>query len=140
MRIRTAVATVGIALAAVTSGTAATAGSASAITPIIDPGKGIYVAVILNQSETAALANSPIPGILDNVLPWDQQYFVLDKDSVLPYDGQFVYADIDEIVTEAAIRHGVVAFGIYDPARNDGCLFRVVQALPTPVSQAPIFP
>ncbi|MGW4123174.1 hypothetical protein [Nocardia sp. NPDC004711] len=139
MRIRTAVASLGIAVAVASFGATATAGSASAITPIIDPGKGIYLAVILNESETAALANSPIPGFLDSVLPADQQYFVLDPDSVLPWDGTYVYADISEITTEAAIRHGVVALGIYDPSRNDGAFFRVVQVLPSPVQHGSTF-
>ncbi|CAM4314714.1 hypothetical protein NONI108955_20415 [Nocardia ninae] len=63
MRIRTAVATLGLAVL----GIGAAAGPAAALEPFHDPELGV-IGVDLNQSDTAALSNSPLPQLLDPLL------------------------------------------------------------------------
>ncbi|WP_107655540.1 hypothetical protein [Nocardia suismassiliense] len=63
MSIRTAVATLGFAVI----GIGAAAGPAAALEPFHDPELGI-MGVDLNQSDTAALSNSPLPQLLDPLL------------------------------------------------------------------------
>ncbi|WP_330183464.1 hypothetical protein OHB26_07385 [Nocardia sp. NBC_01503] len=106
------------------------ANSASAVTPIIDPGKGIYLAVLFDRGETAALNNSPIPGLLDRVAPDGQTLMFVDPASRLPQDEDVVYASVPDVVAEAAVRNGVFGIGWYNPADNAGYPVRVVEILP----------
>ncbi|WP_405133556.1 hypothetical protein [Nocardia sp. NBC_01388] len=130
MRIRTAAAALGIALAGVAFATTAGAGSASAITPIIDPSNGVYLAVLFDQGDTAALNNSPIPGVLEQLAPDGRTTMLIDPASSLPRDDHTVYATVPAVVAEAAGRHGEFGFGWYDPNVNAGNPVRVIQVLP----------
>ncbi|MFF2552763.1 hypothetical protein ACFVUS_17280 [Nocardia sp. NPDC058058] len=130
MRIRTTAAALGIALAGAAFATVAGAGSASAITPIIDPGNGVYLAVLFDRGETAALNGTPIPGLLDRVAPDGQTLMVIDPASRLPQDDQSVYASVPDVVGEAAARRGVFGIGWYNPEFNAGYPVRVVEILP----------
>lgn len=138
MRIRTFVAAAGITLAGAAA-LAATAGTASAFTPMVDPGNGIYAGVILNPEETAAVNNSPLPGILNSLAPAGQTIIALSPNSNLPQDDNYVYADTSDVLAEAAARHGAFGIALENPNRNGGVPWRVVEGLPQPQSQAPIF-
>ncbi|MVU76177.1 hypothetical protein GPX89_02850 [Nocardia sp. ET3-3] len=100
MRVRTIAATAaactGIALAG-----SAVAGTASAATPFLIPQAGA-AGVELSPGETQALANSPIPALIDRYGPRDMVSVDLESDSTLPQTGDAVYADMPSIVGEAA--------------------------------------
>ncbi|MEC3955127.1 hypothetical protein VMT65_18945 [Nocardia sp. CDC153] len=128
MRIRTAVATVGIALAGAAAATVS-AGSAAAIQPVVAPQNGTYFGVVLNHGETQALANSPIPGWLDPIYE-SNGCNILDVDSRLPQDDNYVYATLPDIVNEAARdRGGVIGMAWVAPTRHCGGSFLVVEGL-----------
>ncbi|WP_327143666.1 hypothetical protein [Nocardia sp. NBC_01327] len=130
MRIRTAAAALGITLAGAAFATIAGAGSASAITPLSDPGHGIYLVVLFDQGDTVALNNSPIPGVLDQLAPDGRTTMLIDPASRLPRDDNNVYATVPDVVSEAARQHGEFGFGWYDPNVNWGNPVRVIQVLP----------
>ncbi|MFI6215403.1 hypothetical protein ACIBCD_25705 [Nocardia brasiliensis] len=117
MRIRTVVAGVATALGLAVLG-ATTAGEAAAIVPEFDPGVGLYGALDLNGAETAALRNSPIPGMLDGL--WmDRGLIDADPASQLSgaHTGEDIDANFSDVVAEAAARGGTVSIGIVDPVR-----------------------
>jgi hypothetical protein len=104
------------------------AGSASALTPVWAPEAGI-VGVDLNHGETTALANSPVPGLLDGFIRAHGSVD-LDKSSILPTGHTVVFADFSDIVAEAALApNGAIGLGLADPARWNGASILVVQAL-----------
>ncbi|MVU79059.1 hypothetical protein GPX89_17620 [Nocardia sp. ET3-3] len=130
MRIRTAVATVGIALAGAAAATTASAGSAAAFTPYINPGGGIIVGVALNHDETVALANSWIPAAITQVnrghdLIAPDPYF-----SDIPVYNGTTYATLSQAVGEAAdTPGGEVSLNVVDPNVHHGGNFLLVEDL-----------
>ncbi|MCU1640384.1 MAG: hypothetical protein JWN03_659 [Nocardia sp.] len=130
MRIRTAVASLGIALAGAGVMSTVGAASASAVVPEIDPGHGIYFGLDFDQNETAALGNSAIPGLLTQFLPAGRTGYVVDQDSDLPRVDGRLYATPGAVINEAAARQGEVAIAVMDPAFIKGFQFLIVEQLP----------
>ncbi|MGW4244815.1 hypothetical protein [Nocardia sp. NPDC004722] len=130
MRIRTAVATVGIALAGAGAAATMSAGSAAAFTPYINQGDGVIAGVDLNHDETVALANSWIPAAITQI---NQAHNRIALD---PYfsemglgDGQ-VYPTMSLTVGEAAdTPGGQVSLVVVDPAVYRGGNFLLVEDL-----------
>lgn len=128
MRIRTAVATVGIALAGAAAATAS-AGSAAAFTPSIDPGSGLLVGVDLTHDETVALSNSWIPAAITqingghNLIAPDPYY-----SDLLKYG--HTNGSLTQIVGEAAaFPGGQVGLYLVDPDYFGGGNFLLIQDL-----------
>ncbi|MFE3223003.1 hypothetical protein [Nocardia sp. NPDC059228] len=100
MRVRTfalaAAACAGLGLAGL-----AAAGTASAATPFVIPQVGA-AGVELNHNETQALAESPIPALIDRYAPHNAVIVGLQPDSTLIQNGQAVFADMPAVVGEAA--------------------------------------
>ncbi|WP_067533523.1 hypothetical protein [Nocardia crassostreae] len=94
--------------AAVTIG----AGAASAVTPVsTDNGFG----VILNPGETAAVANSPIPGAIDGLVPPTGHRVEMDPESRLALPDGSTYASDQQILAEAAAHGGESTILLLDP-------------------------
>ncbi|MFE3188822.1 hypothetical protein ACFXHA_07405 [Nocardia sp. NPDC059240] len=130
MRIRTAVATVGIALAGAAAAATMSAGSAAAFTPYVDPGTGIVVAVDLNHDETVALANSPIPAMITQINQANNRIAPDPYFSQLPKLDGTVYATLASTVGEAAATPGGrVGLAVVDPAVFRGGNFLLVEDL-----------
>ncbi|MCM6775992.1 hypothetical protein NDR87_20145 [Nocardia sp. CDC159] len=129
MRIRTVVATVGTAVVGGAIAATVTAGPAAAFRPIInDARNGIVVGVGLDHGETVAVANSPIPALLDQAFP-NTQYW-MDPASQLPQDDEYVYADLPAVFTETARDpQGQIAFAVVNPAMYEGHNSIIVQDL-----------
>lgn len=104
MRVRTfalaAAACAGLGLAG-----SAWAGTASAATPFVIPQIGA-AGVELDHGETQALAESPIPALVDRYAPHDAVIVGLQPDSTLLENGHAVFADMPAIVGEAAAHPG----------------------------------
>lgn len=126
MRIRTAVATVGIALAGAGIAATASAGSAAALTPYLNPGNGIIVAVDLTHDETVALSNSWIPAAITQINRGGNRIALDPYFSDLP-EG---YASMTAAVGEAAdTPGGQVSFAVVDPAVFRGGNFLLMEDL-----------
>ncbi|UFS93410.1 hypothetical protein [Nocardia huaxiensis] len=95
------------------------AGSASAVQLYgpHEPGDGPYVGLTLTHDETVAVANSPIPAILDGVIPNSELRYALNPGSTVPVQDSRTDASVSDVVTEAA-RHpdGIVSLVFTDPA------------------------
>ncbi|WP_157535111.1 hypothetical protein [Nocardia inohanensis] len=129
MRIRTAVATLGLALTGAAAAATCSAGSAAAITPFSDPSIGIYAGVSLDRNEAAALNNSPLPGMLNGFLG-DNLTYILDPASRLPQDDDYVYADPSDVISEVAhSRFGEFGLAWVNPSWNNGHPYMVVEVL-----------
>jgi hypothetical protein len=103
-------------------------GVASALTPVWAPDHGI-VGVDLNHGETAAFANSPVPGVLNAVIR-DHGAVDLDKSSQLMRGHTMVFADFSDVVGEAAAApNGQIGIGFADPGQWNGANILVVQFL-----------
>ncbi|APB01655.1 hypothetical protein [Nocardia seriolae] len=102
MRIRTAVATVGIAFAGAAVAATASAGSAAAFTPHINPGHGVVVSVDLTHDETVALANTWIPAAIDQINGVNNRIALDPYYSDIPVVDGVAYANLTEVVGEAA--------------------------------------
>ncbi|WP_157762219.1 hypothetical protein [Nocardia yamanashiensis] len=122
MRIRTVVAALGIALGATVAG----AGSASAIQPIINPGNGVYAGFALDEGETVALNNSPIPVVLDRIVG-DRAIFRFSSETHQPFTDYEMYLPVSDVIRDAAGRGGLFALVWIDPAQNFGQPFRVIE-------------
>ncbi|MFJ9365514.1 hypothetical protein ACIRRA_13995 [Nocardia sp. NPDC101769] len=100
MRVRTfalaAAACAGLGLAG-----SAGAGTASAATPFVIPQIGA-AGVELDHGETQALADSPVPALIDRYAPRNAVIVGLQPDSTFAQNGNAVFADIPAIVGEAA--------------------------------------
>ncbi|MTE13260.1 hypothetical protein [Nocardia aurantiaca] len=100
MRVRTfaiiAAACAGLGLA----GSAVT-GTASAATPFVIPQIGA-AGVELTHDETQALADSPVPVLIERYAPRNAVIIGLKSDSTLAQNGNSVYADMPAIIGEAA--------------------------------------
>ncbi|MFE3222425.1 hypothetical protein [Nocardia sp. NPDC059228] len=130
MRIRTAMATVGIALGGAALATTASAGSAAAFTPYINPGNGIYVAVDLNHDETVALSNTWIPAAIDQINMAHNRVAVDPYFSDIPFIDGKVYGNLTQIVGEAAdTPGGQISMALVDPAVHHGGNFVLVEDL-----------
>ncbi|MFI7000071.1 hypothetical protein [Nocardia sp. NPDC050175] len=98
-----------IVLAATTAATGAVAatvigaGTASAAVPIAAPDEGLY-GVQLSPGETQALANGPIPALINQTVPKSNISVGVESDSNLDQDEGFVYASLREVIGEAANR------------------------------------
>ncbi|MGV9662529.1 hypothetical protein ACWDUL_30515 [Nocardia niigatensis] len=99
MRVRTfvftAAACAGLGLAAMAAGTA------SAATPFVIPEVGA-AGVELNHGETQALADSPIPALVERYVPRNSLIVGLEPDSQLTQKNGAVFADMPAIIGEAA--------------------------------------
>ncbi|MFI6867512.1 hypothetical protein [Nocardia sp. NPDC050406] len=98
------------------------AATASAATPFAVPQAGV-VGVELNTGETQALANSPVPALVDRYVPKDQVTVATMPDSGLPQDADYVYAPLKDIVGEAGSKPG----GGVDVAYGPGVGLVIVQ-------------
>ncbi|MFE2999866.1 hypothetical protein ACFXG4_33300 [Nocardia sp. NPDC059246] len=100
MRVRTfalaAAACAGLGLAG-----SAGAGTASAATPFVIP-QISAAGVELDHGETQALAESPIPALIDRYAPHNAVILGLQPDSTLIENGHAVFADMPAVVGEAA--------------------------------------
>ncbi|WP_378740521.1 hypothetical protein [Nocardia brasiliensis] len=120
MRIRATVATLGIATGLATVTASFGAGQAAAFTAMIDTDNGSY-SVALNHSETVALRDSPLPGMLNPVWRDHGTAFVIpfstyfeDEDEGATTD---VRADLSDVIAEtAASEDGIVLLSIVNPA------------------------
>ncbi|MGW4243731.1 hypothetical protein [Nocardia sp. NPDC004722] len=104
MRIRTVVAT-GVTLTGLAVAGLAVAGTASAATPFVIPDAGA-AGLELSPGETQALANGPVPALVDRFVPESAISVGVQPDSRLPQDGDYIYADMPSIVGEAAAHPG----------------------------------
>ncbi|WP_194817021.1 hypothetical protein [Nocardia sp. XZ_19_385] len=129
MGMRRAFATVGLAVAGAAVAGMMQAGSAAAVEPVVDPARGLYFGVVLNEQETVALSNSPLPAMLDGVYMSSATIRILGE-SYLDEDDENVYADLPEVVDTAAALDGIVGFALVDPAGNGGRPLRVVAVFP----------
>ncbi|MFJ9362946.1 hypothetical protein ACIRRA_00795 [Nocardia sp. NPDC101769] len=130
MRIRTAVATVGIALAGAALATTASAGSAAAFTPYINPGGGIYVGVDLDHDETVALSNTWIPAAIDQINRANNRIALDPYYSEIPMVDGKMYGNLTQVVGEAAdTPGGQVGLALVDPAVHHGGNFLLIQDL-----------
>ncbi|WP_157513910.1 hypothetical protein [Nocardia concava] len=130
MRIRTAVATVGIALAGAAVAATASAGSAAAFTPIINPGGGIYVGVELNHDETVALADSWIPAAITQINQAHNRIALDPYFSEMGLGDGMVYPTMSATVGEAAdTPGGQISLAVVDPAVFRGGNFLLVEDL-----------
>ncbi|GAB0102613.1 hypothetical protein JMUB6875_15820 [Nocardia sp. JMUB6875] len=130
MRIRTAVATVGIALAGAAAATTASAGSAAAFTPYINPGDGILVVVDLNHDETVALSRSWIPAAITQINQAHNRIALDPYFSGMGLGDGMVYPTMSSTVGEAAdTPGGQVSLALVDPAKFRGGNFLLVEDL-----------
>jgi hypothetical protein len=128
MRIRTTVVAVGTVLAGAVIAATVAAGPASALRPVIDPANGVYAGVALDHGETAAVANTPIPALVEQAFPGAT--YDVDPASQLPQRGGLLYADLPAVVGEAAgSPQGRIGFALVDPSRNHGSDAVVVEVL-----------
>ncbi|MCM6772764.1 hypothetical protein NDR87_06120 [Nocardia sp. CDC159] len=95
MGIRAVVVAVGAVVAAAGVG----AGQAAAFNPVIVPEADIY-SVELDHSETVALHNSPLPGMLGGV--WQEYGTALMFRLSLPCDREVVSGELVDVVAESA--------------------------------------
>ncbi|UFS95339.1 hypothetical protein [Nocardia huaxiensis] len=130
MRIKTAIAGVGVALAGAAAAATIGAATASAAIPGSDPAQGMYFGVEFDAAETAALADSVIPGLLTQLVPADRTAYVLDSESQLPVVDGYLYATTGAVLKEAAANGGFVGIALVDPARVRGAQLMIVQVLP----------
>lgn len=108
------------------------AGSASAASPIVEPGIP-RIGIALNPTETAALAGSPIPDLVDRVVPGDQRWISLAPGSNLSVVNGYVTGDDQAVIAEAASHPGgTVNVYLADPGNpvNDGTLVQIYQHWP----------
>lgn len=107
----------------------ATAGSASAAEPIVVPELGI-AGVWLTPGETAALASSPLPDLVDAVVPPSSTRVLIGPESALVNPDGSTYASNAQILGEAAAHpDGAAAVFLtnpFDPA-DPGAVLWVVQ-------------
>lgn len=129
MRIRTATAAVGIALAGAAFATTAGAGSAAAVTPISDPANGLYFGLEFDRAETAAISQSAIPGLLTQFLPTATTGFILDPDSDLRVVDGRLYSTPGAVIKEMGARQGEFGIALVDPAMLRGYQVLIVQSL-----------
>ncbi|MEC3913399.1 hypothetical protein [Nocardia sp. CDC160] len=130
MRIRTAVATVGIALAGAAAAATVSAGSAAAFTPYINPGNGILVAVDLNHDETVALAHSWIPAAITQINQANNRIALDPTFSRMGVGDGMVYPTMSTAVGEAAqTPGGQVSLAVTDPAQFRGGNFLLIEDL-----------
>ncbi|MDF3316392.1 hypothetical protein [Rhodococcus sp. C3V] len=102
--------TAGIALASVIGG-----GVASAATPIVQPEQG-RIGLSLSNAETAALAASPIPDAIANIVPGSQRWVGRAPGSVITnVDGRASAPDRVVIAEAAAHPGGYVNIYVSDP-------------------------
>lgn len=129
MKIRTAVTagalTAGIALAGVIGG-----GVASAATPLVEPEFG-RIGLSLSNAETAALAASPIPDAISDIVPGSQRWIDLAPGSALTVapDGKLSAPDRVVIGEAAAHPGGYVDVYLADPNHpvNGGFIVQTYQ-------------
>ncbi|GAB4589096.1 hypothetical protein [Nocardia sp. IFM 10818] len=89
------------------------AGAAAAVAPVsTDNGIGL----ILNPAETAALANSPVPGAIDALVPPTGHRVEMDPESQLALPDGSTYASDQQIIAEAAAHGGQSAIVVLNPA------------------------
>ncbi|GAB2546333.1 hypothetical protein [Nocardia heshunensis] len=100
MRVRTLAATAATLTGFAVAGMAV-AGTASAATPFVIPQAGA-AGLELSPGETQALANGPVPALVDRFAPDGLVSVVVQPDSKLPQDADYIYADMPTIVGEAA--------------------------------------
>jgi len=114
MRTRTIAATIVIAAATAAVAGVLGAGSAAAAVPVTNPKSG-GIGVEFNHGETQALANGPIPALIEQVVPSSAISVSIRPDSQLHANGGHVYADMPDVIGEAAGRpNGKVAM-VLDP-------------------------
>ncbi|GAB4586277.1 hypothetical protein [Nocardia sp. IFM 10818] len=112
---RTRLITLTVSAVAVTA--LAGAGAATAATPLVGPGA---VGVELSPGKTAALADSPVPAVVDTLVPYDLTTVSLAPSSQLEADDAWRFASLHDIIGET-VDHpgGHVVLGI---AAEDGLI------------------
>ncbi|MGW2662791.1 hypothetical protein ACWCW7_17645 [Nocardia tengchongensis] len=120
---------VGISLAGAGLGFAIAPGQAAALAPIIEPQNGIYIGLDFNHADTVALANSPIPGMLNQ--PLLSAGAEIDPASRYWYpDRTAIWGRFSDLVDEAALTpNGSVGLALVDPAQFRGYNIIVAQTL-----------
>ena len=127
MRIKTFTTAIGTVLAGATLAAVVGGGTASAITPYTDPTTGA-LGVGLSHSDTVALANSPIPDLVDRIVPANKTGIGLGPGSSLPQANGRLFAPLSAIVGEAAAHpNGYVNVYLLDPNRYHGEVLGVFQ-------------
>ncbi|MDN3460690.1 hypothetical protein [Rhodococcus sp. APC 3903] len=103
--------TAGIAVIGVLGG-----GLASAATPTVEPDQG-RIGLSLSNAETAALAASPIPDAVANIVPGSQRWVELEQGSALTgtADGWLNGSEADVIGEAASHPGGYVNVYLSDP-------------------------
>lgn len=113
MRIRAAATTLGIGAGLTAIAISSGAGQAAALTPQIAPELGLY-SVELNHSETVALNNTPLPGMLDPL--WrDHGVAIIVPPAARSGDDVIVTDLSDAVAASAASTTGEVGLVIFDP-------------------------
>lgn len=99
---------------------------ASAAQPELDVQNGL-ARVYLSPEETQALNNSPIPDVLEQVIPQTSWIAQVYGNSNLDNDDEQVRATVREIVAESAGAGQSVYFGVTDPIRWRGLFLYLAQ-------------
>ncbi|MBF6331552.1 hypothetical protein [Nocardia transvalensis] len=101
MRVRTLLITAATAVSGAAVALALGAGTAEAATPIAYPQVGA-LGVELNHGETQALADGPVPALIDHYIPGRNVSVGMRPDSQLPQRDNQIFASMRDIVGEAA--------------------------------------
>ncbi|MBL1078543.1 hypothetical protein JK358_29470 [Nocardia sp. 2] len=103
MRTRTILAVT--AFAGLPAAAVVAAGTASAATPVVVPQYGVY-GVALSPGETRALADGPLPALVEHYAPRNIISVSIQPDSALRQENSRIYADMPQIIREAADHPG----------------------------------
>ncbi|MBO0884295.1 MAG: hypothetical protein J2P17_29000 [Mycobacterium sp.] len=91
------------------------AGVAGAATPIVDPGQG-RLGVRLDNAETRALGDGPLPALVAKVVPARSIGAGLQRDTQLWRDPRGgVHASLRQVIAEAGDRGGTVSLMLNAP-------------------------
>lgn len=127
---RIASSTAALSLASVAFGILATglgAGTAAAVEPVVDPDNA-RAGFRLSQPETAALAEGPIPALVDHAVPPSQIGAGLDSDTRLYRDENGgVHASLRQVILESANNGGSVLVFFHVPGAAHGRVFDIYQ-------------
>ncbi|MFE2995934.1 hypothetical protein ACFXG4_13075 [Nocardia sp. NPDC059246] len=119
---------IGVGIVAVTAGLAAGAGVAAAAEPVVQVDQG-RLGVTLSHSETAALADGPVPAVISMVVPLNRMGAGLRPDtSIYKDDKGGVHASLRQVIAEAADHpDGNVAIFLDLPGSRSGRVLDIYQ-------------
>ncbi|MFE3261198.1 hypothetical protein ACFXPS_39780 [Nocardia sp. NPDC059091] len=119
---------IGVGIVAVTAGLAAGAGVSAAAEPVVQIDQG-RVGVTLSHSETAALADGPVPAVISMVVPLNRMGAGLRPDTTIYKDDKGgVHASLRQVIAEAADHpDGSIAIFLDLPGSRGGRVLDIYQ-------------